>query len=194
MGRKAKVCFRRLSAPLSAHKYLCEIFMPNTLQSKGNHFPGAEQGERCWKPGLPWSLWTLSSLCHSWIQGLNAVICFSLWCQKTKAFHFVICLSFVFILSFMEITQSEAGSPEYFWRLWTMEGREKEEVLMDVCLSLSLWAPCSFSDYFFLLGFFRGFLGSPLVDLEEYLLFCASALPLSPWVAVQALHEHCASL
>lgn len=150
--------------------------MPNTLQNKGNHLPVAEQGERwlpcsasCWKPGLPWSLRILSSLCHSWIQGLNAVICFTLWCQKTKAFHFVICLNFVFILSLMEITQSEAGSPEYFWKLWTMEGREKKEVLMDVCFSLSPWAPCSFSDYFFLLGFFRGFLGSALVDLEEYL-------------------------
>lgn len=160
--------------------------MPNTLQNKGNPLPGAEQGEMwlscsasCWKPGIPWLLWTLSSLCHSWIQELSAVICFSLWCQKTKAFHFVICLNFVFILSFMDITQSEAGSPEYFWRLWTMEGREKEEVLMDVCLRL--WAPCSFSDYFFSLGFFRGFLGSPLVEfrgVSAFLWLCTAFVSL----------------
>lgn len=139
----------------------------------------------CWKPGLPWLLWTLSSLCHSWIQELNAVICFSLWCQKPK--HSI--LSFVWILSLYCPSWTshnlKLAALNTFGSCEPWKGERKRKCSW-MCASdselLALSLITSFCFCFPFFSFFRGFLGSPLVEfrgVSAFLWLCTAFVSLA---------------
>lgn len=220
MGRKAKVCFPRLSARLSVHKYLCECSVPVTLQNKGNHLLGLskEKGDcltqqAAKSPGFPGRCGPSPAFAtpefKDWMQSFVLVF------DVGKPKHSI--LSFVWILSLYYPSWTshnlKLAALNTFGSCEACKGERKRKcswmcasVYHSELLALSLIT--SFYCFFFLVVF----LGHHGLNWEEYLLFCGicsaslcdSALPLfpwvvpvcpgAPWVGVQALHEHSVSL
>lgn len=202
MGRKAKVCFPRLSARLSVHKYLCECSVPVTLQNKGNHLLGLskEKGDcltqqAAGSPGFPGRCGPSPAFAtpefKDWMQSFVLVF------DVGKPKHSI--LSFVWILSLYYPSWTshnlKLAALNTFGSCEACKGERKRKCSW-MCASVyhSELLALSLITSFYCFFFFSGFLGSSLVELRRVSAFLWHLQCLPLWLCTAFVSLGCPCL
>lgn len=180
---------------ISKNTYLCESFMLIALKNKWNNTLAKvslglskEKGDclapqAVWKPGLLWSLLTVPAdgqywHCYSWIQGPNAIFCFSLWAES-QSIHFFHLFDFCLYIILHE--HYTIWRREHWVVLEAMNHiKEREGGSIYECMHQSELLSLSSITFFFL----SVLLGSALIEFKRVSAFLRHLQCLALWLVI----------